>query len=215
MALLSRRLLITGASATAAACGLAGCTATTSGSTTAATGSNIATGWRLAKAPPNYQREEVGYLTEEPPGTIIIDPPTHYLYLVERGGKAMRYGIGVGGEGYGWSGVATVNSKQEWPDWYPTTDILARQPQLGPRLKQLQGGNGVPGGPENPLGARALYLWQDNKDTLYRIHGTNEPWSIGQNVSSGCIRLTNDDAIDLYNRTAVGTKVVVLPSRLV
>jgi lipoprotein-anchoring transpeptidase ErfK/SrfK len=212
--MLSRRSLITGASAIGAAWSLAGCSATTSGSTTAA--STTATGWHLAKAaPPNYQRAEVGYLTEEPPGTIIIDPPIHYLYLVERGGKAWRYGIGVGGEGYGWSGVAMVKNKQEWPDWYPTTDILARQPQLGPRLKQLQGGKGVPGGPENPLGARALYLWQDNKDTLYRIHGTNEPWSIGQNVSSGCIRMVNDDVIDLYSRTPVGTKVVVLPSRVI
>jgi lipoprotein-anchoring transpeptidase ErfK/SrfK len=215
MTIVSRRSLITGASATAAAFGLAGCNATTSTSTTAATGTGSSAGWRLTKAPPSYQREEVGYLTEEPPGTIIVDPPMHYLYLVERGGKAWRYGIGVGGEGYTWSGVAVIKSKQEWPDWYPTPDILARQPQLGPRLKQLQGGNGVPGGPENPLGARAFYLWQDNKDTLYRIHGTNEPWTIGQNVSSGCIRMVNDDVIDLYSRTPVGTKVVVLPSRVI
>ena len=98
---------------------------------------------------------------------------------------------------------------------YPTSEILERQPQLNTRLTTLQSGRGVPGGPENPLGARALYLWQDNKDTLYRIHGTNEPWTIGQNVSAGCIRMINDDAIDLYNRTPVGTKVVVLPSRVI
>jgi lipoprotein-anchoring transpeptidase ErfK/SrfK len=198
-----------------AAWGLAGCSSTRSTSPASTTSKSSATGWHLARAAPTYKREEVGYLTEEPPGPIIVDPPTHYLYLVERGGKAMRYGIGVGGEGYGWSGVAMVNSKQEWPDWYPTTDMLAHQPQLGPRLKQLQGGHGVPGGPENPLSGRALCLWQDNKDTLYRIHGTNESWTIGQNVSSGCIRLINDNVIDLYNRSRVGTKGVVLPSRVI
>jgi lipoprotein-anchoring transpeptidase ErfK/SrfK len=209
MPALSRRALITGASATAAAWGLAGCSATTGTGTSS-------TGWHMAKAAQfkDYRREEVQFITQEPPGTIVVDPPAHYLYLVEPGGKAMRYGIGVGGEGYAWSGEATVKSKQQWPDWYPTGDIIQRQPMLSARLSDLPGGRGVPGGPENPLGARALYLWHDNKDTLYRIHGTNEPWSIGQNVSSGCIRLTNDDAIDLYNRTPVGTKVVVLPARV-
>jgi lipoprotein-anchoring transpeptidase ErfK/SrfK len=211
---LNRRSLIIGASATAAAAALAGCTTT---STPDASGTS---GWRLAKpgqyrpSYPTYQRAEVRYLTQEPPGTIIVDPSTHYLFLVEAGGKARRYGIGVGGEGYGWAGEATVNSKQEWPDWYPTPEILQRQPQLSARLSKLQGGQGVPGGPENPLGARALYLWHDHKDTLYRIHGTNEPWTIGQNVSSGCIRMVNDDVIDLYNRASVGTKVVVLPARV-
>jgi lipoprotein-anchoring transpeptidase ErfK/SrfK len=206
MQTLSRRSLITGVSATAAAFGLAGCSSTAT------------SGWRIAKPGefrPNYRRTEVSYLTQETPGTIIVDPPTHFLYLVEAGGKAQRYGIGVGGEGYGWSGEAMVESKQEWPDWYPTSEILQRQPQLSARLTQLQGGQGVPGGPENPLGARALYLWQGNKDTLYRIHGTNEPWTIGQNVSSGCIRMNNNDVIDLYNRTRIGTKVVVLPSRVI
>jgi lipoprotein-anchoring transpeptidase ErfK/SrfK len=198
-----------------AAWGLAGCSSTRSTSPASTTSKSSATGWHLARAAPTYKREEVGYLTEESPGPIIVDPPTHYLHLVERGGKAMRYGIGVGGEGYGWSGVAMVNSKQEWPDWYPTTDMLAHQPQLGPRLKQLQGGHGVPGGPENPLSGRALCLWQDNKDTLYRIYGTNESRTIGQNVSSGCIRLINDNVIDLCNRSRVGTKGVVLPSRVI
>jgi lipoprotein-anchoring transpeptidase ErfK/SrfK len=168
----------------------------------------------LTRATPNYRREDVEFITLEPRGTILIDPVSHFLYLVQGGNKARRYGIGVGGEGYGWSGVAIVRSKQEWPDWYPNKEIIQRQPQLTTRLKTLQGGQGVPGGAENPLGARALYLWQDNKDTLYRIHGTNEPWTIGQNVSSGCIRLNNDDVIDLYNRTPVGTKVVVLPSHI-
>jgi lipoprotein-anchoring transpeptidase ErfK/SrfK len=101
---------------------------------------------------------------------------------------------------------------KEWPDWYPTNDILQRRPQLRPALSELQSGLGMPGGPDNPLGARALYLWQENKDTLYRIHGTNEPWTIGKNVSAGCIRMVNEDMIDLYDRTPVGTKVVVLPS---
>jgi lipoprotein-anchoring transpeptidase ErfK/SrfK len=106
--------------------------------------------------------------------------------------------------------VATVRSKQEWPDWRPTNDYLQRRPEVRPKLNELDNGLGMIGGPANPLGARALYLWQGNKDTLYRIHGTNEPWTIGKNVSAGCIRLTNEDIIDLYDRTPVGTRVVVL-----
>jgi lipoprotein-anchoring transpeptidase ErfK/SrfK len=141
-----------------------------------------------------------------------VDTAHHYLYYVEGGGKAQRYGIAVGGEGFGWSGVATVHSKQEWPDWYPTNETLERHPELKVGLKELPSGPGVPGGPDSPLGARALYLWQGNKDTLYRIHGTNEPWKIGSNVSSGCIRMINDDVIDLYDRAKIGTKVVVLAS---
>ena len=122
----------------------------------------------------------------------------------------MRYGVGVGSEGFAWSGVARVQSKQEWPNWYPTNDYLQRQPTARSSLNTLESGSGMVAGLANPLGARALYLWQGNKDTLYRIHGTNEPWTIGQNVSSGCIRLTNEDVIDLYDRTSVGAKVVVL-----
>ena len=143
---------------------------------------------------------------------MVVDPQNHYLYLVQKGGRALRYGVGVGAEGFGWSGVAIVHNKQEWPDWYPTDEMLARKPEIRKAMVQLQSGLGMPGGPENPLGARALYLWQGNKDTLYRIHGTNEPGTIGRNVSSGCIRLTNDDITDLYDRTPAGTKVVVLPS---
>ena len=124
----------------------------------------------------------------------------------------MRYGVGVGAEGFIWSGTATIHNKQEWPDWYPPAEMLARKPELKEHMVQLQSGLGMKGGPENPIGARAMYLWQGNKDTLYRIHGTNEPGTIGHNVSSGCIRLTNDDVTDLYNRTPVGTKVVVLPT---
>jgi lipoprotein-anchoring transpeptidase ErfK/SrfK len=131
-------------------------------------------------------------------------------FSMQSRGQAIRYGVGVGGEGFGWSGSATVHSKQEWPDWYPPAEMLQRKPELREHMTQLQSGIGMQGGPENPIGARGLYLWQGNKDTLYRIHGTNEPWTIGQNVSSGCIRLTNDDIVDLYNRTPIGTKVVVL-----
>jgi lipoprotein-anchoring transpeptidase ErfK/SrfK len=161
---------------------------------------------------PAYLRTEVPYNGREAPGTLVVDPQNHYLYLVQKNGRALRYGVGVGAEGFGWSGVATVRSKQEWPDWYPTEEMLQRKPELRRAMTQLQSGLGMPGGPENPLGARALYLWQGNKDTLYRIHGTNEPGTIGRNVSSGCIRLTNDDITDLYDRTRVGTKVVILPS---
>jgi lipoprotein-anchoring transpeptidase ErfK/SrfK len=159
---------------------------------------------------PIYQRKEVQYDTREKPGTIVIDPSDHFLYLVQGGGRALRYGVGVGSEGFAWSGVATVRSKQEWPNWYPTNEYLQRQPTVRSRLNDLERGTGMVAGLNNPLGARALYLWQGNKDTLYRIHGTNEPWTIGHNVSSGCIRLTNEDVIDLYDRTSVGAKVVVL-----
>jgi lipoprotein-anchoring transpeptidase ErfK/SrfK len=157
-----------------------------------------------------FLRASVQDPTGEAPGTIVVDPHAHYLYYVEEGGQAMRYGVGVGREGFGWSGAATINSKQEWPDWYPPKEMISRQPELRSRLAKLQGGIGMEGGPGNPLGARAMYLWQNGKDTLFRIHGTVEPWTIGKSVSSGCIRMINQDAIDLYNRVAVGTRVVVL-----
>ena len=118
--------------------------------------------------------------------------------------------MGVGKQGFSWSGVSTVNSKQMWPDWYPPKEMIARTPKLARSVTQLQSGLGVPGGSRNPLGARAHYLWQDNKDTLYRIHGTLEPESIGLSVSSGCIRMINQDVIDLYGRVEIGTRVVVL-----
>jgi lipoprotein-anchoring transpeptidase ErfK/SrfK len=135
---------------------------------------------------PAFARTVVTYAPPVSPGTIIVDPGSHFLYLVQGDGQATRYGVGVGGEGFGWSGSATIHSKQEWPDWYPPVEMLERKPELREHMTQLQSGLGMRGGPENPLGARALYLWQGNKDTLYRIHGTNEPWTIGQNVSSGC-----------------------------
>jgi lipoprotein-anchoring transpeptidase ErfK/SrfK len=146
---------------------------------------------------PKYLRQEVAYQTTEAPGTIVIDTPNKFLYLVEPGGKAMRYGIGVGRPGFTWSGTHKISAKREWPDWTPPEEMLQRQPYL-PRHME--------GGPNNPLGARALYLGS----TLYRIHGSNEPWTIGHNVSSGCIRLRNEDVIDLYSRVNVGTKVVVM-----
>ena len=157
-----------------------------------------------------YLRRTIDYAVREQPGTVVIDPARRYLYLVQEGGRAVRYGVGVGREGFAWSGAATINSKQEWPDWYPPKEMIERQPELRKTLTNLQSGIGMAGGPRNPLGARAMYLWQGNKDTLFRIHGTTEPWTIGKSVSSGCIRMINQDAIDLYQRVPVGTKVVVL-----
>jgi lipoprotein-anchoring transpeptidase ErfK/SrfK len=168
---------------------------------------------RLADIHPEYLRKTVFYPTHEPPGTIVIDPQNHFLYLVQGGGRALRYGVGVGRQGFGWSGVATIHDKQEWPDWYPPKEMIERQPELRRQVSELQSGLGVPGGLRNPLGSRAMYLWQGNKDTLYRIHGTVEPWTIGRSVSSGCIRMINQDVIDLYQRTPVGARVVVLSSR--
>jgi lipoprotein-anchoring transpeptidase ErfK/SrfK len=162
------------------------------------------------EADPAFARRTVVYPSPERPGTIVVDPGSHFLYLVQVGGQAIRYGVGVGSEGFGWSGLAVVHNKQEWPDWYPPAEMLQRKPELREHMVQLQSGLGMAGGPDNPIGARALYLWQGNKDTLYRIHGTNEPWTIGHNVSAGCIRMTNDDVADLYDRTALGTKVIVL-----
>ena len=188
-----------GVSATGVAFGLADC-ATTS------------TPRQSGEVDPAYRRTTVAYDTREAAGTIVIDSTNHFLYAMQVGGQAIRYGVGVGGEGFGWSGIATVHSKQEWPDWYPPKEMLERRPDLQEAVKEVQDGLGVPGGPENPLGARAMYLWQGNRDTLYRIHGTNEPGTIGQNVSAGCIRMTNEDVVDLYDRTAIGVKVIMLPS---
>jgi lipoprotein-anchoring transpeptidase ErfK/SrfK len=146
---------------------------------------------------PIYDRQVVDYSGNEKPGTIIIDSPHFFLYLVMADGKALRYGIGVGRPGFAWSGAKQISAMREWPDWTPPPEMLERRPEL-PRF--------MPGGPENPLGARAMYLGS----TLYRIHGSNEPWTIGTQVSSGCIRLRNEDVVDLYSRVKVGTKVIVL-----
>ncbi|MFD0937272.1 L,D-transpeptidase, partial [Methylobacterium trifolii] len=162
------------------------------------------------KTNPAYLRQEIAYTGSYEPGTIVIDPRAHQLTLVQPNGRARRYGVGVGKQGFSWSGISTVNSKQAWPDWYPPKEMIARRPDLAGQVSKLQSGVGVPGGSRNPLGARAMYLWQGNKDTLYRIHGTTEPESIGKSVSSGCIRMINQDAIDLFSRVSVGAKVVVL-----
>lgn len=155
---------------------------------------------------PSFLRHEAAYTGREGPGTIVVDPGSRHLTYVLGGGRAIRYGVGVGREGFGWSGVATVRRKSEWPTWTPPSQMIQRQPEL------LEFSTGMPGGLDNPLGARAMYLYQGDRDTLYRIHGTNEPESIGTRVSSGCIRLINQDVIDLYNRVHVGSKVVVLPN---
>lgn len=148
--------------------------------------------------PAHLKRQVVDYPTHEAPGTIIIDTGNTYLYLVLGNGRAMRYGIGVGREGFTWSGTQTIARKAEWPDWRPPSDMIGRQPYL-PRF--------IAGGTHNPLGARAMYLGS----TMYRIHGTNAPRTIGQRVSSGCIRMTNEDVTDLYARVELGAKVIVLP----
>jgi lipoprotein-anchoring transpeptidase ErfK/SrfK len=150
------------------------------------------------QADPRLQRQIVAYAGNEAPGTVIIDTPHTVLYYVLGNGKAIRYGIGVGRQGFTWAGVKQIERKAEWPDWIPPQEMIERQPYL-PRF--------VAGGPGNPLGARAMYLG----GTVYRIHGTNDPTTIGKHVSSGCIRLTNADVTDLYNRVQVGAKVIVLP----
>jgi lipoprotein-anchoring transpeptidase ErfK/SrfK len=151
-----------------------------------------------ATLPGRFKRQVVNYPTHEVPGTIVVDTPNTYLYFILGNGRAIRYGIGVGREGFTWAGVKSVEKKAEWPDWTPPAEMLERQPYL-PRF--------MAGGPGNPLGARAMYL----SGSVYRIHGTNAPHTIGQRVSSGCIRLVNEDVEDLYSRVKLGAKVVVLP----
>ncbi|WEK49513.1 MAG: L,D-transpeptidase [Candidatus Kaistia colombiensis] len=160
----------------------------------------------LGKINPRYYRQVVDLPSEidAQPGTIVIDPYNHFLYLAFENGKALRYGVGVGRDGFAWSGDATIRSKQQWPKWHPPKEMQARDPAAA------KWPEGMPGGPGNPLGARALYLYQGKVDTLYRIHGTTQPWSIGKSLSSGCIRMMNQDIIDLYSRAPIGTKVKVL-----
>jgi lipoprotein-anchoring transpeptidase ErfK/SrfK len=146
---------------------------------------------------PKYEKQLVDYQGSESPGTIVVDTPNKFLFLVQGNGRALRYGIGVGRPGFTWSGVKQISAKKEWPDWTPPAEMLVRRPDL-PRHME--------GGPQNPLGARAMYLGS----SLYRIHGSNEPWTIGTNVSSGCIRMRNEDVIDLYGRVSVGARVVVI-----
>ena len=153
-----------------------------------------------ANIPEQYQRHIVTYERREAAGTIVIDSDARYLYYVLPQGKAIRYGVTVGEEALAWSGVAKVGRKEEWPSWVPTAEIHQRIGGLPDHVE---------GGPQNPLGARAMYMFEGNRDTLYRIHGTNQPEYIGQAISSGCIRMTNEDVIDLYNRVKVGTKVII------
>lgn len=160
---------------------------------------------RNRMVPGQFRRQTVRLETREKPGTIIIDTRAHYLFLVLGNGQAIRYGVGVGREGFGWKGSVTVGRKAEWPTWTPPAEMRAREAKRGRKLPVR-----MEGGPNNPLGARALYLHRGGADTLYRIHGTNEPWTIGLNVSSGCVRLVNDDIIDLYRRVKPGAKVIVL-----
>ncbi len=158
------------------------------------------------KVDPKFNWQEVSYETTEKPGTIIIDTKDKFLYFVEEGGKAIRMGVGVGREGFGWTGTVHVGFKREDPKWFPPSDMVKRQPELAKYET-----DGMPGGNGNPLGVRALYLFDEhNKDTLFRIHGTIEPWSIGLNVSSGCIRMTNENVTKLYDMVPIGTKVIVM-----
>lgn len=159
----------------------------------------------VSKMDPRNVRQVVNYRTSHAPGTIVVDPYARFLYLVMEDDKAMRYGVGVAKAGLEFEGEGDIKRKARWPGWVPTPNMIAREPDRYGPLAQ-----GLPGGIDNPLGARALYLYQGGKDTLYRIHGTNEAWSIGQSVSSGCIRLLNQDIIDLHARVPEGSKMVVL-----
>lgn len=160
----------------------------------------------LRRVDPMWWRQEVAYATTEAVGTIVVDTPARYLYLVQENGRAIRYGIGVGKtEALVFRGTATIGRRAQWPSWTPTQSMIKREPdRYGPYA------GGLPGGPTNPLGPRALYLYKNGQDTLFRLHGTTEPYTIGTNVSSGCIRLMNQDIIDLYSRVPTGTKVVVI-----
>ncbi|WP_275789914.1 L,D-transpeptidase [Pararhizobium gei] len=159
----------------------------------------------LDKIKPELRRQEVAYETKHDAGTIVVDTPARRLYYVLGGGRAMRYGIGVGRNGYALAGSAYIGRKAEWPSWTPTDNMIRRDPG---RNRKYAGG--VPGGLSNPLGARAIYLYRGGNDTMFRIHGTTQPWSIGQAMSSGCVRMLNHDVIDLYERVEPGGRVVVL-----
>jgi lipoprotein-anchoring transpeptidase ErfK/SrfK len=159
----------------------------------------------VSEVDPRYLRQVVAFRGPEQPGSVVVDPSRRFLYLVRENGRALRYGCGVGKAGFDYQGSAVIGRKARWPGWTPTPSMIRLQPErYGPYA------GGLDGGLDNPLGARAMYLYRDGRDTLYRIHGTNEPWSIGQSVSSGCIRLFNQDVIDLYRRVPEGTSVTVL-----
>jgi lipoprotein-anchoring transpeptidase ErfK/SrfK len=153
---------------------------------------------------PAMWRTEVPDPTGERPGSIVVHTPSRYLYLVGDNGRALRYGVGIGREGFAWAGRATIAAKKKWPTWTPPAEMVERQPEIAPYA------DGMPPGLDNPLGARALYIYQDGRDTLYRLHGTSDPRTIGQAVSSGCVRLINQDVIDLYQRVPTGTPIHVI-----
>ncbi|WP_283194388.1 L,D-transpeptidase [Rhizobium sp. AN80A] len=158
------------------------------------------------KIDPRFYRQRVMDPTGEAPGTVIVDTPARFLYVVEPGGTAMRYGVGIGREGFAWAGEGVIQWRQKWPRWKPPNEMVARQPELA---KYSIENGGMEGGIDNPLGARALYIFSDGKDTLYRLHGTNDWRSIGKAVSSGCVRLLNQDVIDLYTRVPIKARVIV------
>ncbi|ANL26712.1 L,D-transpeptidase domain-containing protein [Rhizobium phaseoli] len=164
---------------------------------------------RVAQMPkyvkPQFKRKKVRLMTTEAAGTVIIDTNNKYLYLVEGNNRATRYGIGVGRDGFGWSGIVKIGRKAEWPAWTPPAEMRRREAAKGHIIPAYQ-----EGGEDNPLGARAMYLYQGGRDTIFRIHGTNQPWTIGLNMSSGCIRMMNEDVTHLYDRAPVGTKVIVI-----
>lgn len=157
-----------------------------------------------SKLPAPFRPATVAYTGRQWPGTVIVDTPNRQIYLVLQGGQAMRWGCAVGKDGFRWAGLADIGRKVMWPRWTPPKEMIARSPE------KAKWANGMPGGPDNPLGARALYLFQNGQDTLYRIHGTTDPMSIGKNASSGCIRMVNQDVEELYRRVPIGTRVVVL-----
>jgi lipoprotein-anchoring transpeptidase ErfK/SrfK len=158
----------------------------------------------LRRLKPSHFRQDVADPTGERPGTIVVNTADRYLYLVGENGRAMRYGVGIGREGFAWSGRADIAAKKEWPTWTPPAEMVARDPNAAPWAK------GMPGGLDNPLGARAMYIYQDGRDTIYRLHGTSDPSTIGEAVSSGCVRLINQDVIDLYQRVPRGTPILVV-----
>lgn len=160
---------------------------------------------RKFKLNPIYKPQRVRYRSKYKRGTVVVDPRNHFLYLIEGSGRARRYGVGVGKAGLAFQGSATISRKAKWPRWTPTQNMIRREPHKYKRFAK-----GVPGGPRNPLGARALYLFRGGRDTFYRIHGTTQPSSIGRSVSNGCIRMINEHVIDLYNRVPIGARVVVL-----
>lgn len=161
----------------------------------------------IRRIPQRFWRRRVDYRSPQPPGSLVVDTRAFYLYLIEPGGAAIRYGVSLGRAGYSWTGEGVIGRKKPWPSWTPTSGMIARTPGLA----QWSAANGgMPGGPDNPLGARALYIHQQGRDTLYRVHGTPEADSVGRAVSSGCVRMINQDAIDLYDRVAPGARILVV-----